>query len=51
MVAAVRARGIPPLSLLCDGEQHGFRQAVNIERAHEAEAAFFQAEAFGKDAG
>jgi dipeptidyl aminopeptidase/acylaminoacyl peptidase len=51
MVAALRARGIPTLYLLFDGEQHGFRQAVNIERALEAEAAFFQAEAFGKNAG
>ncbi|SCK11684.1 Dipeptidyl aminopeptidase/acylaminoacyl peptidase [Variovorax sp. HW608] len=51
IVAALRARGIPTLYLLFDGEQHGFRQAVNIERALEAEAGFFQAEAFGKDAG
>ena len=51
MVSALRARGVPTLYLLFDGEQHGFRQAVNIERALEAEAAFFQAEAFGKNAG
>ena len=51
MVAALRARDIPTLYLLFDGEQHGFRQAVNIERALDAEAAFFQAEAFGKNTG
>ncbi|SEB23471.1 prolyl oligopeptidase family serine peptidase [Variovorax sp. YR216] len=50
MVAALRSRGIPTLYLLFAGEQHGFRQAANIERALEAEAAFFQAEAFGKNA-
>ncbi len=47
MVAALRARGIPTLYLLFDGEQHGFRQASNIERALKAEAAFFDALAFG----
>ncbi|VTU28234.1 esterase [Variovorax sp. PBS-H4] len=46
MVSALRARGIPTLYLLFAGEQHGFRQAHNIERALEAEAAFFKAEAF-----
>ncbi|MEJ8814790.1 prolyl oligopeptidase family serine peptidase [Variovorax ureilyticus] len=50
MVAALRSRGIPTLYLLFAGEQHGFRQAPNIERALEAEAAFFQAEAFGRNA-
>jgi dipeptidyl aminopeptidase/acylaminoacyl peptidase len=49
MVSALRARGVPTLYLLFDGEQHGFRQAVNIERALEAEAAFFQTEVFGKN--
>jgi len=49
MVAALRARGIPTLYLLFAGEQHGFRQAANIERALEAEAAFFQAEVFGRN--
>jgi len=49
MVAALRARGISTVYLLFPGEQHGFRQAVTIERALEAEAAFFQAEAFGKN--
>ena len=47
MVAALRAQGIPTLYLLFAGEQHGFRQASNIERALKAEAAFFDSLAFG----
>lgn len=47
MVAALRARGIPALYLLFAGEQHGFRQASNIQQALQAEAAFFDALAFG----
>ena len=50
MVSALRARGVPALYLLFAGEQHGFRQAQNIERALEAEAAFFGTEAFRQDA-
>ncbi|MBS0343818.1 MAG: S9 family peptidase [Proteobacteria bacterium] len=46
MLSALRARGVPTLYLLFAGEQHGFRQAQNIERALEAEATFFKTEAF-----
>ena len=47
MVKALRSRGIPTLYLLFAGEQHGFRQASNIEQALRAEATFFDAVAFG----
>jgi dipeptidyl aminopeptidase/acylaminoacyl peptidase len=41
MVAALRARRIPFLYLLFDGEQHGFRRADNIKRALDAELYFY----------
>ena len=41
MAAALRAKGIAVACLLFPGEQHGFRQAVNIRRALEAELYFY----------
>jgi dipeptidyl aminopeptidase/acylaminoacyl peptidase len=41
MVAALRANGIPYAYLPFEGEQHGFRRAESIVRAHEAELAFY----------
>jgi dipeptidyl aminopeptidase/acylaminoacyl peptidase len=41
MFEAVRAKGIPVAFLLFAGEQHGFRQAKNIQRACEAEYFFY----------
>ncbi|WP_231974013.1 S9 family peptidase [Pseudonocardia sp. HH130630-07] len=46
IVEALRARGVPVAYLLFAGEQHGFRQAVNIRRALDAELAFY-ARVFG----
>ncbi|WP_077001949.1 prolyl oligopeptidase family serine peptidase [Variovorax sp. KK3] len=43
MVAALRARGISALYLLFAGEQHGFRQAMNIRWALDAELYFYKA--------
>ncbi len=43
MVEALRSRGLAVDYLLFRGEQHGFRQAVNIVRALEAELAFYGA--------
>ncbi len=41
IVDALKAKGVPVAYLLFEGEQHGFRQAVNIVTALEAELAFF----------
>ena len=41
MYQAVRAKGIPTAYLAFQGEQHGFRQAVNIKRALDAELYFY----------
>jgi dipeptidyl aminopeptidase/acylaminoacyl peptidase len=46
MVAALRRRGLPVAYLLFPGEGHGFRQAANLQRALEAELAFY-AKVFG----
>ena len=41
MVEALRAGGIPHAYLAFEGEQHGFRQAINIMRCAEAELYFY----------
>jgi dipeptidyl aminopeptidase/acylaminoacyl peptidase len=41
MVEALRRKGLPYAYLLFEGEQHGFRKAENIQRAHEAELSFY----------
>jgi dipeptidyl aminopeptidase/acylaminoacyl peptidase len=41
MVAALRENGIPFAYLAFAGEQHGFRRAETIVRAHEAELTFY----------
>lgn len=41
MVAELRRKGMPVAYLAFEGEQHGFRQAANIQRATEAELAFY----------
>jgi dipeptidyl aminopeptidase/acylaminoacyl peptidase len=41
VVAALDARGVPWAYLAFEGEQHGFRKADSIERALEAELAFY----------
>jgi dipeptidyl aminopeptidase/acylaminoacyl peptidase len=41
MVNALREKGIPVAYLLFEGEQHGFRKAVNIKRALDAELYFY----------
>ncbi len=41
MVAALEARGIPHAYVAFPGEQHGFRQAKNIQRAAETELYFY----------
>jgi dipeptidyl aminopeptidase/acylaminoacyl peptidase len=46
MVAALRARNIPVGFLLLAGEQHGFRQAANIQRTLDAELYFYATEVF-----
>lgn len=46
MYQAVRAKGLPVAYLTFEGEQHGFRQSANIERALQAEFLFF-ARVFG----
>jgi dipeptidyl aminopeptidase/acylaminoacyl peptidase len=47
MVEALRRRNIPVGYLLFSGEQHGFRQAANIQRALDAELTFYAIEVFG----
>ena len=41
MVDALRKKGLPVAYLAFEGEQHGFRQAVNIQRSTEAELDFY----------
>jgi dipeptidyl aminopeptidase/acylaminoacyl peptidase len=41
MVEALRRKGVPVEYLPFEGEQHGFRKAENIQRALEAELAFY----------
>ena len=41
MVAALREKGVPHTYLLFPGEQHGFRQAVNIRAALDGELSFY----------
>jgi dipeptidyl aminopeptidase/acylaminoacyl peptidase len=46
MVDALRRRGTPVGYLLFSGEQHGFRNGVNIQRALDAELYFYAVEVF-----
>ncbi len=41
MVDALRQKGLPVAYIAFEGEQHGFRQAANIQRATEAELDFY----------
>jgi dipeptidyl aminopeptidase/acylaminoacyl peptidase len=41
MFEALRANGVPAAYLPFEGEQHGFRRADTIQRAHEAELSFY----------
>lgn len=41
MVNALRDKGLPVAYITFEGEQHGFRQAENIQRATEAELDFY----------
>jgi dipeptidyl aminopeptidase/acylaminoacyl peptidase len=41
MYQAVKAKGLPVAYLAFEGEQHGFRQAKNIQRALDAELYFY----------
>ena len=41
IVDALRTRGVPVAYLAFEGEQHGFRQAVNIRRALDGELSFY----------
>lgn len=41
MVDALRANGVPVAYLLFEGEQHGFRRAINIQRALDGELFFY----------
>ncbi len=41
MVEALRKKGLPVAYIAFEGEQHGFRQAANIQRATEAELDFY----------
>ena len=41
MVDALRKKGLPVAYLAFEGEQHGFRQAANIQRSTEAELDFY----------
>jgi dipeptidyl aminopeptidase/acylaminoacyl peptidase len=47
MVDALRRRAVPVGYLLFAGEQHGFRQAGNIQRALDAELYFYAFQVFG----
>lgn len=49
IVAAVAAKGLPHAYVPFEGEQHGFRQAVNIIRSYELEL-WFYSRVFGFDA-
>jgi dipeptidyl aminopeptidase/acylaminoacyl peptidase len=46
MVAALRRKGNPVGYFLFAGEQHGFRQAGNIQRCLDAELYFYAVEVF-----
>ena len=46
MVDALRARNVPVGFLLLAGEQHGFRQAANIQRCLDAELYFYATQVF-----
>jgi dipeptidyl aminopeptidase/acylaminoacyl peptidase len=46
MVDALRARNVPVGFFLLAGEQHGFRQAANIQRCLDAELYFYAVEVF-----
>ncbi len=48
MVAALREKGIPVAYVPFEGEQHGFRQAKNIQRALDGEL-YFYSRVFGFD--
>jgi dipeptidyl aminopeptidase/acylaminoacyl peptidase len=41
IVEALRERGVPVAYIEFEGEQHGFRKAASIIRAHEAELYFY----------
>ncbi len=41
IVAALRQKGLPVAYRLYEGEQHGFRQAANIEDSLQAELSFY----------
>jgi dipeptidyl aminopeptidase/acylaminoacyl peptidase len=41
MVNALRAKGLPVAYITFEGEQHGFRQAANIQRALDGELYFY----------
>ena len=41
MVDALRKKGLPVAYIAFEGEQHGFRQAANIQRATESELDFY----------
>jgi dipeptidyl aminopeptidase/acylaminoacyl peptidase len=41
MIEALRANGVPFAYLPFEGEQHGFRRADSIQRAHEGELSFY----------
>jgi dipeptidyl aminopeptidase/acylaminoacyl peptidase len=47
MVDALRRGGVPVGYLLFSGEQHGFRQSGNIQRALDAELYFYSFQVFG----
>ena len=47
MVDALRRSRVPVGYFLFAGEQHGFRQAANIQRALDAELYFYSFEVFG----
>ncbi|AQA03203.1 S9 family peptidase [Mycobacterium sp. MS1601] len=46
IVSALRTKGVPVAYVPFEGEQHGFRQAVNIRRALDSELSFY-AQIFG----
>ena len=41
ILASLKQRGVPVAYVPFEGEQHGFRKAENIIRAHEAELYFY----------
>jgi dipeptidyl aminopeptidase/acylaminoacyl peptidase len=47
MVDALRRNRVPVGYFLFSGEQHGFRQAANIQRALDAELYFYSFQVFG----